>query len=398
MKKIIIIVIITILILLGLGLYFNKELKLLKNGYSINEIIIIRNNIKKKNLDILTNIYIKHIDELLENKNFKENNFSKYINYYKKNKKTPYDIIIMLINNNIDIAYDNNFKEIINHKDFKKEKLKRYLEYYTSNNDIPINSVINLVNKDIDQVTMTYSSDIDEFVTQDYFKSSNLIRYTNYKSKNNNLSYKDIITNVNSNLDYAYYTNVQSVDHSKGDLILVNKYYQLDSSYVPANLVTIGANYGYQQQLKKEAYDAFVKMADAASKEGLYLYIRSPYRSYNVQLNLYQSYVNNNGKTEADTYSARAGFSEHQTGLAIDVMAKASASSNLGVFESTKEFTWIKEHCYEYGYILRYPKGKEYITGYIYEPWHYRYVGVDVAKKIKELNITYEEYYEYFVK
>lgn len=398
MKKIIIILITIVLILIGLGLYFNKELKLLKKGYSINEIIIIKNNIKKKNLDILTNIYIKHIDELIENKNFKENNFSKYINYYKKNKKAPYDIIIMFVNNNIDIKYDSNFKEIINHNDFKKENLKRYLEYYINNNDIPINSVINLVNKDIDEVTMVYSSDIDEFVAQDYFKSSNLTRYTNYKAKNTNLSYRDIITNVNSNLDYAYYTNVQSVDHSKGDLILVNKYYQLDSSYVPDNLITINTKYGYAQQLKKEAYDAFVKMADTASKEGLYLYIRSPYRGYNVQLNLYQSYVNNNGKAEADTYSARAGFSEHQTGLAIDVMAKASASSNLGVFESTKEFTWIKEHCYEYGYILRYPKGKEYITGYIYEPWHYRYVGVDVAKKIKELNITYEEYYEYFVK
>lgn len=398
MKKIIITIIIILLILVGAVFFFEKEIKLLKIGYSFNEIIIIKNNIKSKNLTIFDDIYLKHIDELLENKNFKEENLSKYISYYKDNKKAPYDIIILLINNNIEITYDNNIKEIINHNDYKKENLKRYLEYYKKNNNVTVESVISLVNKDIDKVTMVYSSDIDKFVSQEYFKSSNLIRYTNYKSKNSNLSYKDIITNVNSNLDYPYYTNTQKVDHSKGNLILVNKYYKLENNYVPSNLVTINTKYGYAQQLKKEAYDAFVKMADAASKEGLYLYIRSPYRSYSVQSGLYQSYVNNNGKAEADTYSARAGFSEHQTGLAIDVMAKASANSNLGVFESTREFTWIKEHCYEYGYILRYPKGKEYITGYIYEPWHYRYVGVEVAQKIKELNITYEEYYEFFVK
>ena len=398
MKKIFIAIIIIIILLIGMFILFNKELKLLKTGYSINEIIIIKNNLKNKDLNIITNIYLKHIDELLENKDFKIKNFKNYVEYYKKNKEAPYNIIILLINSDINIPYEKNIKEIINHKDLKKDKLKRYIDYYTKNEGIPIESVINLVNKDIDKISMVYSSDIDEFIKQDYFKNSNLIRYTNYKSKNSNLSYKDIITNVNSNLDYAYYTNVKKVDHSKENLILVNKYYQLDSNYIPKNLITIDTKYGYAQQLKKEAYDAFVKMADAASKEGLYLYIRSPYRSYNVQLGLYQSYVNQNGKNEADTYSARAGFSEHQTGLAIDVMAKASANSNLGVFESTEEFNWMKEHCYEYGYILRYPKGKEYITGYIYEPWHYRYVGVETAQKIKKLNITYEEYYEYFVK
>lgn len=398
MKKTIIMIIIILVIIFLTFFCFNKELKLIKIGYSIEEVKNIKSKIKDKDLDILTKLYLKNINNLFENDQFKKNNFSDYINYYKANKNAPYNIIILLVNNDINVQYNNIIKELINHKDFKQENLKRYLEYYQKNNNVSIESVINLVNKDIDKVTMVYSSDIDELVNQEYFKSSNLIRYTNYKNKNPNLNYKAIITNVNSNLDYDYYTNVKAVDLSKGNLILVNKYYKLDSSYVPDNLVTIDTKYGYAQQLKKEAYEAFVKMADAARKEGLGLYIRSPYRSYNVQLGLYQSYVNQSGKKEADTYSARAGYSEHQTGLALDVMAKSNVNADLGTFESTKEFYWIKDHCYEYGFILRYPKGKEYITGYIYEPWHYRYVGVEVAKKIKELDITYEEYYEYFVK
>lgn len=399
MKKAII-TIIFIIISLGIIFFiiFNKEIKLKKIGYSIDEILTIRKNLSEKDLDFLTKNYIKNISKLLNDKNFKKDNLTNYINYYQKNKTAPYDIMILLVNNEINDKYDNNFQKIIEHENFNLSKLKRYINYYNNNKDIEIDNVINLVNKDIDTITMTYTKGIDELVSQTYFKSINLERYNNYKNKYPNLSYQEIITNVNSNLDYAYYTNVQKADIGKENLILVNKYYKLENNYIPSDLVTINTKYGYAQQLKKEAYEAFVKMADAASKEGLGLYIRSPYRSYNTQLGLYQSYVNANGQKEADTYSARAGYSEHQTGLAMDVMAKANVTADLGTFESTNEFTWIKQHCYEYGFILRYPKGKENITGYIYEPWHYRYVGVDVAKKIKELNITYEEYYEFFIK
>ena len=132
-----------------------------------------------------------------------------------------------------------------------------------------------------------------------------------------------------------------------------------------------------------------------AYNEGLYLYIRSPYRSYNTQNNLYERYAAQDGYDEADTYSARPGYSEHQTGLAFDVTSK---STTLGTFENTEEFKWMKNNAYKYGFILRYPKGKENITGYIYESWHYRYVGKDVAKYIYENDLTFEEYYEYYVK
>ena len=113
----------------------------------------------------------------------------------------------------------------------------------------------------------------------------------------------------------------------------------------------------------------------------------SAYRTEDYQRNLYNGKVRTSGKAYADNYSARAGHSEHQTGLAIDI------GSTLTSFEYTAEFKWLQNHAHEYGYILRYPKGKEWITGYAYEPWHYRFVGIDAAKVIYEEGITFEEYH-----
>ena len=136
-------------------------------------------------------------------------------------------------------------------------------------------------------------------------------------------------------------------------------------------------------------------MFNDAVKDGLTLYINSPYRSYSVQSSLYNNYGARDGFSLADTYSARPGFSEHQTGLAFDVTSK---STNFDTFAYSNEYEWLQKNAYKYGFILRYPKGKEYITGYQYESWHYRYVGVEIAKKIKELDLTFEEYYAYFLK
>ena len=132
-------------------------------------------------------------------------------------------------------------------------------------------------------------------------------------------------------------------------------------------------------------------MASAAKEEGYTIRAVSTYRSYSYQNTLYNNYANRDGYEKADTYSARPGYSEHQTGLAVDVdNAKISYTS----FGQTKEFAWMKENAHKYGYILRYTKENEFITGYMNEPWHYRYVGVEIATKMKNENISsYEEYY-----
>ena len=141
---------------------------------------------------------------------------------------------------------------------------------------------------------------------------------------------------------------------------------------------------------------SFKKMADAAKEEGLTLLITTAYRNYNFQATLYNNYVRQDGKEQADTYSARPGYSEHQLGYSADLTNKERV--NFGEFKNTKEFTWLKDNAYKYGFIIRYTEANQYITGYVPESWHYRYVGNDIAKYIYENNITYEEYYAYFLR
>lgn len=283
--------------------------------------------------------------------------------------------------------------ELINNNDFKEENLQKYIEFSQITN-LDSNDIIFVINGEYD-TTLSYTKDVIAVMKTDYFIKDNLPRYIAYMNDNKELSSKDIVTNVNSNIDYDFYTHVENADTSKGNLMLVNKYYKLANTYVPENLVTVDSKYGRTLPMEKEAYEAFKVLFEDARKEGLHIWVRSPYRSYQTQNSLYESYAARDGYSEADTYSARPGYSEHQTGLGLDVVAD---DNSLGNFENTKEFTWMKDNAYKYGFILRYPKDKEYITGYMYEPWHYRYVGKDVAKDIYEKNLTFEEYYAYYIK
>ena len=130
-------------------------------------------------------------------------------------------------------------------------------------------------------------------------------------------------------------------------------------------------------------------MARDARKEGFNIVAVSTFRSYDYQEKLYNNYVKDKGFYYANMASARPGHSEHQTGLAVDI---ADLSLDYDNFENTKEFNWIQNNGYRYGFILRYPKAQFHITGFKYEPWHYRYVGLEVASYIHNNNITLEEY------
>ena len=159
------------------------------------------------------------------------------------------------------------------------------------------------------------------------------------------------------------------------DVLIANKTYSLPSDYGTG--------------LTSTTKNAFDKMNADAKSLGLNLWIASGYRSYATQKRLYNNYVSSDGKEAADTYSARPGYSEHQTGLAFDLNSVEES------FANTDEGKWVKDNCYRYGLIIRYPKGKESITGYIYEPWHLRYVGVELATKLYNNGdwITLEEYF-----
>lgn len=228
---------------------------------------------------------------------------------------------------------------------------------------------------------------LNEWINQSNFIQARFDRYLAYYSENTTLTFKNIIERVNTNRDYAYYTNVQSTDTSLNELLLVNKYYQLDQSYVPDNLVSVSP-YGSVRMVKVAA-EAFIDLCDAAKDEGYTIIGISGYRSYSTQENLYNRYLKKDPQWLVDTYSARPGFSEHQSGLAIDV---SSNNQDILTFEMSNSFKWMKDNAHLYGFILRYQKGKEDISGYKYEPWHYRYVGKEIAATLYSTGMTYDEY------
>ena len=165
-------------------------------------------------------------------------------------------------------------------------------------------------------------------------------------------------------------------------VLIVNKSYSLPASYNPGGLT-------------KDTETAFAELVEGAANDGINIYLSSGFRSYDYQNEIYNNYISVYGKAATDTFSARPGNSEHQSGMAIDVNIIDDS------FTGTPEAIWIEEHCTEYGFILRYPPGKQEITGYKYEPWHIRYVGRDFAKKLTEAAekandpyLTLEEYFD----
>lgn len=194
----------------------------------------------------------------------------------------------------------------------------------------------------------------------------------------------------------TWYENTAPSDTS-GLNMIVNKRYYLGESFVP-EVTALPLTYASKNcTLQQEAADAFFAMCDELNAGGKpRMYASSSYRDYNYQVNLYNDYVSRNGQEWADRVSARPGFSEHQTGLTVDVAS--STSGGLSKFADSAEFQWMQENAHRFGWILRYPQGKETITGYDYEAWHYRYLGAELATKVHESGLTYDEYYELYIK
>lgn len=269
---------------------------------------------------------------------------------------------------------------------YDKKNLQKYLEYLNKNDNAPLEDIILLVNNGIDN---SYSKELVSLVKAKYFIKNNLDAYLKYEEKDIDKK----VAAVNVGLNNEYYTHMKATDLSKKDLIIVNKYYYLDSDYEPDDLEVIDSNYsqGVNNRLCHSARVAFEEMAAAAALDNIKLFNVSAYRSYQTQENIYNRNVANKGVEETDKASARPGNSEHQSGLALDVNWINTE------FEDTPAFKWLQNNAHKYGFILRYLKNKEDLTGYIYEPWHYRYVGKEVASKIKEEGITFDEYYAYYL-
>ena len=315
--------------------------------------------------------------------------------------------------------YSKTLEEAINQNSFNKEYFLEYLDikYIDDKNFISnINKLLNLgySSKDINAIyekipnsvniiiDSKYNKDIINIMNLSYFKIDNLKRYLDYdimeiksiydiSNIKKDFNYEDVVTYVNANLDKEYYSSdnlISNEDASKID-VLVNKYHKLDENYEPSDLTIIDSKYASgTQKLRKEAQIKFEEMASDMAKENLKIYAGSTYRSYTYQKGLYDRYVKKDGFAAAETYSARSGYSEHQLGLAVDIVNDKWDYLS----ENDKEYDYLVKNSYKYGFILRYPRGSEYITGYMFEDWHFRYLGIELATKVFNSGLTYDEY------
>ncbi len=234
---------------------------------------------------------------------------------------------------------------------------------------------------------------LEEFFSIDYAKLANYDRYVAYQDKENEDAQLTVLY-VNMDFDKEEYVDPVILTNFD-EYTLVNKHRQLSSDYVPKQLKTFKQEVVKSEETVKahqKVVEAFDQMQKAALADGVSLMINSGYRSYQEQEEVVATYLQAYGKNYVDNYIAKPGFSEHQTGMSIDV-----ASKTKNIFIESEEYRWMMDHAYEYGFILRYPKSKEEITGYKCEAWHYRYVGKKIANYIKKNNITYDEYYVMFL-
>lgn len=260
-----------------------------------------------------------------------------------------------------------------------------------------IDTLVKYLNEDQinDLLELDKDSNIPKLVSDKYFIYDNLSRYLVYYNKNSNYKVRNIIEEVNTNRDRDYYTDIKVSSPKIITNTLVNKYYKIDENYSPT-LENISLQISYEgNKIIKEANIPLKKMIDDAKEDFNYSFIvTNSYRDNEYQIKIYDREKMNTNIRIADQKVARPGHSEHQLGLSVDL---SLYGKKFDKFEETEEYLWLKDNSYKYGFIIRYPKDKENITGFPFEPWHIRYVGIDIAKHIFENNITFDEYYEYYI-
>jgi len=183
------------------------------------------------------------------------------------------------------------------------------------------------------------------------------------------------------------YPVTYTLDQARDNLLVINKKHALPSDYVPELITWNGVT------LKTDTLEAYKKLISSAKSSGVNITAISSFRSYSDQAELFNEYVKKDGQEKAETYSARPGHSEHQSGLAVDIGLPSGNCNLMVCMANTKEGKWLAENAHEYGFIVRYPEEKVEQTGYQFEPWHIRFVGTEIAKSIFESSYTLDEYF-----
>ena len=349
-------------IFFAIFIFYRKQINDLKKiGYSEKASNTILFSFRKD--EVLSYGESKTLNAAFESEFFNE----KYIKNYVKIDYVKQDNIIKNINKLIKKGYSNSdINIILSHgtdesvSDFTKRDKVNYLE---------------------------------EFFSLDYAKLENYDRYVEYSNETGENEI-DTVIEVNLNLDKEDYVDSVLVKEFSVDM-LVNKHRYLSEDFEPNDLVEASLDYASEKEIfiSRLAYNAFKNMSDAATKDGYGIIINSAYRSFQDQQDISDLYFRYYGQSYVDKYIAKPGYSEHQTGLAIDVGSKTTS-----VFANSKENNWMLDNAYKYGFIQRYTKRDENLTGFRYEAWHYRYVGKEIAKYCHDHNnMSLEEYFVIFL-
>lgn len=323
-----------------------------------NEAITI---MKEKNVyqEVTEKDYSKTVERMLESGKYE----AKYLNQYIEIKETNHE----------------NFENAVNallDKNYTPEEINDIFEYLSDANQ---NKLLEMEHVDLKEYIKISNLEVDK-----------ISRYETYRIEKNT-DVQDAVTKVNIGLDLEFYSEVETIEDPSSYTVLLNKYRGLPEDYVPDDLTPLSINKNYK--LRAKAAESYEQLQSAALLDHVVFYPFSAYRSKEYQNGLYTRYVNRDGKNAADTYSARPRHSEHELGLAVDIRSDG-LSDNL----TEEDYEWMLNNSYKYGFIVRYAKGTTPITGYIEEPWHLRYLGVDIATDVHEKGITFDEYYDLYLK
>ncbi len=317
----------------------------------------------------------------------KDNNLNKYLKTYSKT------LDYAIKENTFDKKYIDEYMKIdYQDKDNFLENTQKYLEIGYNGDEI--NSIYKLSTLNQNKLLEKDKLDFSKFQGIRNFDVNNIERYNKYL-KETNKDLETVVTHVNIKLDLPVYTDTEEVKDANSTLVIVNKYNHLPKNYKPSDLAYLDGAYGNQVPVREIIKEPFLKLQAAAKKEiNINLMPSTAFRNESFQTTLYNNYVASDGVKKADTYSARPGYSEHQTGLAIDLRNTALTNVRL----TDENYEWLESNSYKYGFIIRFPKDKESVTGYQFENWHIRYVGVELATKIHDSKLCLEEYYDKYLK
>lgn len=368
-----------VIIILGIVVWLNlSRMKLMFKGYSFNQQNVILKLEKEDIHHIISYDKLDHISQWIEN-----SQNVKYYDEYEKYYSLHEDFDIQVIIQSIDDYFDEYIPKM------------QTLNY----NEDQIWEVLKTADKEDLQYLINHNysySQIQPYMQVKGFNFTDLEQYMTLYASNHNYNYAVLATTypfiISTNKPKTTYM-IQNVDDVN---ILIKPGFMLPSTYVPSDLkkpdeIPVAPDCNHYQ-MRQVAADALTKMYNDAKKEGYYLVINSAYRSYSEQQKTYDDYFKKYDEVTASGLVAKPGTSEHQSGLGVDLTSQSVLDGERLVFGDTIEYKWCKENSYKYGFILRFAEDESNITGIAHEPWHFRYVGIDVATECYNNDWTLEEY------